>query len=125
MKRLKKLVKEIKKNWKVVAIILFGSYVKKRATPVSDIDICIVGRKLRESEKAQIEALGNEKIRIVFFDELPLPIKFRVFKEGEFLYSKDEVFINSLRAETVSYFLDFKPILERYFRRVYGWGYEI
>lgn len=125
MKRLKNLVDEIKGNRKVVAIILFGSYAKKKATPVSDIDVCIVGRKMKEREKAKIEALGNEKVRIVFFDELPLPIKFRVFKEGKFLYLKDEVFINSLKAETMSCFLDFKPILERYFKRVYGWEYEI
>jgi predicted nucleotidyltransferase len=125
MKQLKGLVEEIKKNRKVVGIILFGSHAKNRATPISDIDICIIGRKLRENEKARIEALGNEKIRIVFFDELPLPIKFRVFKEGKFLYLKDEAFVNSLRAQTISYFLDFKPILERYCRRVYGWKYEI
>lgn len=104
---------------------MFGSYAKKRATPISDVDLCVIGRKLKEREKAEIEALGNEKIRIVFFDELPLPVKFRVFKEGKFLYLKDKAFITSLKAETVSRFLDFKPILDRYCKKVYGWEYEI
>lgn len=125
MKSLRNLIKEIKKNKKVVAVALFGSHAKKRATPLSDIDICVFGKKLRENEKARIETLGNEKIRIVFFDELPLPVRFRIFKEGKFLYLKDEIFVNSLKAETVSYFLDFKLTLDRYYKKVYGWKYEI
>jgi predicted nucleotidyltransferase len=125
MKQLKNLAAEIAKNEKVVAVILFGSFAKKRETPISDIDICVIGKRLKEREKAEIESLGNEKVRIVFFEELPLPVRYRVFKEGRFLYLKDEVFINSLKAETMTYFLDFKPVLDRYFRKVYGWKYEI
>jgi predicted nucleotidyltransferase len=104
---------------------LFGSFAKKRETPISDIDICVIGKRLKEREKAEIEGLGNEKVRIVFFEELPLPVRYRVFKEGKFLYLRDEAFINSLKAETMTYFLDFKPVLDRYFRKVYGWKYEI
>jgi predicted nucleotidyltransferase len=125
MKQLKNLAAEIAKNEKVVAVILFGSFAKKRETPISDIDICVIGKRLKEREKAEIESLGNEKVRIVFFEELPLPVRYRVFKDGRFLYLKDEVFINSLKAETMTYFLDFKPVLDRYFRKVYGWKYEI
>lgn len=124
-KILAELVNKIRENKNVIAVILFGSYAKRRATPISDTDVCIVSKKLKEVEKAKIEALGNEKIRIVFFDELPLPIKFRIFKEGKFLYLKDERFVNSLKAETISIFLDFKPILDVYFKKVYGWKYEI
>ncbi len=122
---LKKIVEKIKKNKKVLAIILFGSYAKNRATPVSDIDICIIGKNLKEGEKAEIEACGNEKVSIVFLDELPLPVQFRVFKEGKFLYLKNEEIVNTIKAEVISRFLDFKPILERYFKVVYGWKYEI
>jgi predicted nucleotidyltransferase len=125
MKQLKNLAAEIAKNEKVVAVILFGSFAKKRETPISDIDICVIGKRLKEREKAEIEGLGNEKVRIVFFEELPLPVRYRVFKEGRFLYLRDEAFINSLKAETMTYFLDFKPVLDRYFRKVYGWKYEI
>jgi predicted nucleotidyltransferase len=125
MRNLKGLVNEIKTNRNVMAVILFGSHAKKRATLVSDVDICVISSKMKEREKARIEALGNEKIDIVFFDELPLPIKFRVFKEGKFLYIRDERFVNSLKAKTISMFLDFKPILDTYFKKVYGWKYEI
>jgi len=125
MKQLKNLTSKIIKNKKVLAVILFGSFAKKRQTPVSDIDICVIGKNLKEKEKANIESLGNEKLRIVFFDELPLPVRYRVFKEGKFLYLKNEKFINSLKAKTVTYFLDFKPILDKYFKKLYGWEYEI
>lgn len=51
--------------------------------------------------------------------------QFRVFKEGKIIFLWDEKFFNSLKAETISRFLDFKPIIERYFKKVYGWKYEI
>ncbi|MEM7826913.1 MAG: nucleotidyltransferase domain-containing protein [Candidatus Aenigmatarchaeota archaeon] len=68
------VVKHTKKNRKVKAIILFGSHAKGKATPISDVDICIIGNKLSEMEKSKLEALGNEKMQINFFDELPLPV---------------------------------------------------
>lgn len=120
-----KLIEIAKKNRKVKAIILFGSYVKKKATPISDIDICIIGDKISDKEKAEIESFSNEKLQISFFDELPIAIRFRVFKEGKIIFLRDEKFLNSLKAETISRFLDFKPLLERYFNKVYGWKYEI
>ena len=104
---------------------MFGSQTKKKATPISDIDICVIGKNLSEKEKAELESLGNDKIQITFFDELPVAIKFRVFKEGENIFLRDEKFFNSLKAETISRFLDFKHLLDRYFKKVYGWKYEI
>jgi predicted nucleotidyltransferase len=122
---LKKLIEKIRKEKNVNAIILFGSYAKKRATPISDIDICVILKKIDEKTKSRISALENEKIQIVFWDEIHLALKFRVLKEGKVLYVKDINFLNSLKAETISRFLDFKPILERYYEKVYGWKYEI
>jgi predicted nucleotidyltransferase len=124
-KLLKKLVEKIRKEKNVNAIILFGSYAKKRATPISDIDICVILKKIDEKTKSRISALENERIQIVFWDEIHLALKFRVLKEGKVLYVKDTNFLNSLKAETISRFLDFKPILERYYEKVYGWKYEI
>jgi len=122
---LKKLIEKIRKEKNVNAIILFGSYAKKRATPISDIDICVILKKIDEKTKSRISALENEKIQIVFWDEIHLALKFRILKEGKVLYVKDINFLNSLKAETISRFLDFKPILERYYEKVYGWKYEI
>jgi predicted nucleotidyltransferase len=122
---LKKLVNKIKAYKEVKAIILFGSYAKNRATPISDVDICVITKKANEKIKANIAALGNEKVQIVLWDELHLPIKFRILKEGKFLFVRDESFISSLKAETISRFLDFKPILDNYYKKVYGWKYEI
>lgn len=125
IKNLRPLVNKLRKNKKVCAIILFGSYAKNKATPISDLDICIISKRLSEKEKTWIDACGSEKIQIVFFDELPLPVQFRVFKEGRVIYQRDQAFVNSLRAETISRFLDFKPILVNYFKKVFGWKYEI
>jgi len=38
-KEIENLVSELKKYSKVVAVILFGSYARKRIKPLSDIDI--------------------------------------------------------------------------------------
>lgn len=86
------IVKHAKKNRKVKAILLFGSHAKGKATPISDVDICIIGNKLSEMEKSKLELLSDEKVEINFFDKLPLPVRFRVFKEGKIIFLRDEKF---------------------------------
>ena len=41
-KEIENLVSELKKYSKVVAVILFGSYARKRIKPLSDIDIAVI-----------------------------------------------------------------------------------
>ncbi len=110
---LSKLAGEISKYKQVVAVYLFGSQAKGKATPLSDIDLCIVAPGSTAAERSEIQGHGSEKIDIVFFDELPFTIRWRVLKEGKPLYVRDERFMADLRSRTFKDYMDFKPIIRK------------
>ena len=125
MQELKAVVERISSFKEVAAILLFGSCAKGRATRLSDIDICVVLKKKSKELKARIEALSNEKVQISFFDEVPYAVRFRILKEGKLLFLRDELFFNHIKSQTISMFLDYRRILDNYYRKVFGWRYEI
>lgn len=109
------IVPSLKRIKGVKAACLFGSHVKGKQLPFSDIDVCVIGTLTKE-EKSEVSALNSEKIQISIFDELPIYIKFRVLKEGRFLFSKDEEFLHDVAFSTLSEYLDFQPLLRRFER---------
>jgi predicted nucleotidyltransferase len=49
-----KTVNELKKFKKVVAIILFGSYAKKKTKPLSDVDIAVIMKNPDKKIEAEV-----------------------------------------------------------------------
>jgi len=121
----KKIIRQLKDIKEIKAIYLFGSVAKERATPVSDIDICVITDKISEDLKAKISSVSSEKINLSLFWDLPINIQIRIFKEGKKIFVRDEKFLSSLRSETISRFLDFKPIIKRYYKKALGIKYEV
>ncbi|MEM4605594.1 MAG: nucleotidyltransferase domain-containing protein [Candidatus Pacearchaeota archaeon] len=114
---LKKIVEKISKNKKVFAVYLFGSHAKRRISPLSDIDICIIGN-LNNSEKMKILSLFSENYDVSFFEDLPIWIQIRVFREGKQLFVRDFKKIYPIVFEKIKEYEDFKPLLlNRIFRR--------
>src|SRR3989338_6860153 len=113
----KNLLDRLKKIKGVQAIYLFGSCARGKTGPLSDIDICIIG-KLSENQKSAIIVDFPEKFDISFFDELPVYIKFRVFKEGKALFARNTEFVNIIKFKTLQEYLDFKPLINRYIKEV-------
>lgn len=118
-------VEKLRQIKEVKAVYLFGSLVKKKITPFSDIDICVITKGASESTKAEISSLSSEKLQVSVFEDLPVNIQIRVFKEGKPLIVKDSKFVASLKAKTISRFLDFKPVLVYYYKKALGLKYEI
>jgi hypothetical protein len=117
-------VKKIKSYKDTSAIILFGSYAKKRATKFSDVDLCVIGN-FDDYTKALIDSISDELIQISFFDEIPIAVKYRVLAEGKVLYLKNKNLLTNLKSRTISDFLDYRSIADYYYKRVYGWKYRI
>ena len=66
-------------------IFLFGSYASGKATPKSDIDLCvIIGDELTE-QKTDI----NLKIAIILFDNKIIPADVLVYTEEQFVKIKN------------------------------------
>ncbi len=109
------IVNELKKNKKVDAVYLFGSYAKGNAKPFSDIDICVITeRGVSKKVKEEILSHSSKKIDISMFWELPLMIRFRVIKEGKLLYKKDEIKLQRVKVDTLKSYLDIQPMIKRH-----------
>lgn len=117
-KGINKITKEISNNKNVKAIYLFGSYATGNIKPLSDIDLCIIGN-LKEKDKVKIAGYSSDNLDISFFDELPIYIKFRVFKYGKPVLVKDEKYLRLVRLITLKYYRDFRPIIQKRVRGVF------
>lgn len=111
---LKEITSELSKNPKVKAVYLFGSQATGKAGPLSDIDICVIAPGITEEEKGDIWGCGSEKVEVVLFDDLPLTIQARIFREGKSLYIANKKYIDALEWRTTKEYWDFKPILKQF-----------
>ena len=106
---------ELTKNKKVEAVYLFGSYAKGNPKPFSDRDICVITeRNITKEVKEEILSNSSKKIDISIFWDLPLSIKFRVIKEGELLYKKDDLKLQKVKVDTFKAYLEFQPIIKEH-----------
>ncbi|RZN42853.1 MAG: nucleotidyltransferase domain-containing protein [Methanosarcinales archaeon] len=113
-----KIVEPIKENRGVVSIHLFGSYARGREKPFSDIDICVITGA--DADRDAILSSSSEKIDLSIFHDLPLTMRFRVLKEGESLFLRDDLRLHRIIVATIKEYLDFKPHIARRTKRVLG-----
>jgi len=111
-KEINELREKLSKKKGVLAVYLFGGAVEGRVRGISDIDICIIG-KLNDGEKKQILRWCSEELDVSFFDELPIAIKFRVFKEGRELFVRDESTLDYIKLVTLKEYRDYYEIIKR------------
>ena len=101
------VLERLKENKGIRAIFLFGSYAREDNHANSDIDLCIIG-ELSQNERMKILRDTDEKFDISFFDELPIYIKFAIFREGKALFCNDEDYLFLLKNKTLHDYFDFK-----------------
>jgi hypothetical protein len=116
----KSLVTALRRTPGIAAVYLFGSYALGKATPLSDIDICIFDKGLTASKRSEIGAMASERLDLSFFDKLPVSVQMRVFKDGKALFVKDNRFLREAMNSTLKRYLDFRPILRRYYSNAHG-----
>lgn len=114
MLSLKRLITQLSSCSGVKAIYLFGSRARGKAGPLSDIDICVIAPGVSEKDKIDILGYASDKVDVVLFNDLPIIIKARVFREGKPLYVADQKYINGLEWKTTKEYWDFKPILRQF-----------
>jgi predicted nucleotidyltransferase len=112
-----KIAKEISSIKSVDAIILFGSMAGGRASPLSDIDLCVIGN-LTKKERERVLLQSSDNLDITFFSQLPPGIQFRVLKEGKYLVNKNPEKTRELQKKVAKRYIDFKHILNTYQKRL-------
>jgi len=114
------VVNQIKKigGEKIKFVILYGSTVEGKQTPLSDVDIAVYYEGTKEERfKFRMEVLGNvnDKFDIQIFQDLPLYIRKEIISQGKILYQKNHSEIFDVFIKTIKSFGDFKPRLDIYY----------
>ena len=99
----------------VLAVILFGSVARGEQTARSDIDVCLVltPERIRDksvASRTRLEYLSHLDLDVQIFQALPLYIRYRVLREGQVLFVRDEDLLYEVAFRTAQAFEDFKPI---------------
>ena len=66
--------------------------------------------------------MGRGKIEITFFDELPITIRIKVFKEGKALFVKDENEIEKIKWPTLYQYRDIYPLIEKRVNEMFNYA---
>ena len=112
LKEIKKSIEDISKIKEVQAIYLFGSRARNEEKENSDVDICIIGN-LNDKEKSKIFYQFSDNVDLSFFNELPLIIQIRIFKEGKPLFIKNEKEVELIMWKTLSKYREIFPLIKR------------
>jgi len=118
---MKAKLKKILKKYGVKAVYIFGSFVKGKRTPISDIDIGVVFEDIRTKNKdptkvftdiyyALKESLNikNQRLDLVYLQEAPFGLQMDAIKNGKILFSLDDNFRTDYEDWVMMKYLDWK-----------------
>lgn len=118
-----KIIQIARKDEEVIAVALFGSFLKNEKG-ARDIDICLfLGKKYPNLEMSKkrlfyLSAINNNRFDIQIFQQLPLYIRARILKEGKILFCKDESLIYEIASATIKEFEFYKKIYYNYIESI-------
>ena len=87
------LVRKAKKDKKILAVMVFGSYARKEKYRDIDVALVLYPKKhaYLEMTNIQIKYSGiSDKLDVHVFQKLPLYIQKRILKEGKTILCKNE-----------------------------------
>jgi len=126
IERLPQLVEHFKQKPSVVAMYLFGSLVRGRIKPLSDLDFALLlHSKLNPEElfKEQLKligaacnCLGTDEIDLIVLNSAPPRIAHSILRTGRIMLVKDKKQLADFTEKVVKMYLDFKPYQEAFDR---------
>ncbi|WP_406676305.1 type VII toxin-antitoxin system MntA family adenylyltransferase antitoxin [Moorella sp. ACPs] len=99
---------------------LFGSHARGTANKLSDVDVAVFLDKLRlppvgpYGYKSELLVAMRQQLRepldFVILNEAPLPLRYRVLRDGKLLFCRDNRVRITFHEKTMRDYLDFRPI---------------
>ena len=88
----RELLAKIKNDRKIIAAVLFGSFLSQGR--YNDVDICLVLDKnysnhIHFNKRLEYLKIAKEKIDIQIFQALPLYVKIEILRHGKVILCKD------------------------------------
>lgn len=94
------------------SIIIFGSYANGKESSLSDLDVCIISKKnLTIKQIDKIYSYKTEDLDVYYFDDLSLPIQFKIMTGGVIFQTKSDIL--ELKNNIINQWFDYRPILNR------------
>ena len=95
-------------------IVLFGSVARGQASPMSDLDIGILGAEFWQGLQigADLARLCGREPHVVELDRAPELLSFEIARDGILLFECEPDIWPRFRAEAIVRYLDFKPTLD-------------
>lgn len=115
-----RVVQELQKHPKVVAVFLFGSWARGETTPLSDVDLAVLLREPTPADEVEVGSLGGPRVDVVLFHRLPLHVQHEVLREGKELFVRDRAFLEEVYARTVHRYLEMSPLYRALTQEVLG-----
>ena len=119
---IKKRLEHIKKEKRVIAVLLFGSYARNEY--YRDIDICLVlDKKYSDREMTNLLIKNTAELPNIFdvkiFQMLPLYIMMRILKESKIIFCNNEDVLYNKAFETIKEFNLFERGYNNYLESIY------
>ena len=119
------LVEAVASERDVVAAYLFGSVAAGDAGPLSDVDIgVLLAEGVDEDEvcgrlmDGLCRRLHTDRIDVVSLGRSPLPLRYRILRDGTLVLCRDAAAREAFTVATVMDYLDFKPVRDLAFARM-------
>ena len=115
-------------SYGVSCCYLFGSRAGENYYQDSDMDLAVVFDSYSpekhnldleiEIQDTVSEILAPLEVDLLFLQKAPIYLKFTVIKNGKIIYCSNEDFRTDFEDMTVRDYLDFKPVLDMYYREM-------
>jgi uncharacterized protein len=120
-KFMKNIVNKVKKDERILAVALFGSYARREK--YRDIDIALILNEnltKKEMSKIKLDYLSetSSKIDLKIFQQLPIYIRSRILKEGKIVFCKNNDLLYEIALRNLKEFEFYKKIYEMYLENV-------
>ena len=103
----------------VLAAYLFGSVARDTASLLSDLDVALLLREPSDAEvvgriaDALCRRLRTDRVDVISLRHAPVPLRYRVVREGTLAFCRDAAARERFTADTVLEYLDFRPVRDR------------
>lgn len=123
MEKVIEMISKFAKKRKILSklnfVMLYGSQLKGKSTPQSDIDLCLslsLNKKERDNFRLELCSALPEKYDLHIFEDLPSYVQIEVLK-GKLLYIKDRKSLVERALVIIREFEDFERIYNYYLSR--------
>jgi len=104
------LLAKARQDTEVLGVVLFGNAARQEQTALSDVDLCLVMMpqpkpfELATFLRKRLEYMRDFSLDVQIFQQLPLYVRWRVLKEGQVLFTRNESLLYELAFRTAQAF---------------------